>query len=59
MIKPFMKLKFSNLKILQPFKNSDKSFSKLFETDDIKWKLYVENNKDGYLSCFIQLNLET
>ncbi len=54
-----MKLKFSNSKILQPFKNSDKSFSKLFETDDIKWKLYVENNKDGYLSCFIQLNLET
>ena len=47
------------LKNFKQFHNSKKCYSKLYETDTIKWKFYVENELNGYLSCFIQINLDT
>ena len=46
------------LKNFSHFKSNKKSFSKSYESGEFKWKLLVDNDKNGYLACFIQLNID-
>lgn len=46
------------LKNFKQFQTVKRSLSKSFETGDIKWKFYVDNDLEDFISCFVQINFD-